>query len=118
MNLLSDHPSITVMWLCLQELKKLVDKLERVKKLAARIILGAPMTARTAELYKTLNWSTLDQRRRYHTANLRFQSFKWSIPSLATYRIHLNYLYIRLNVACIYNSYRIYIPFVRTSYHC
>ena len=32
------------------------------------IVLGAPSTARTVELYKTLNWSTLDQRRRYHTA--------------------------------------------------
>ena len=39
----------------------MVDKLEGVQKFAARIILGAPMTTRTAELYKTLNWSTLDQ---------------------------------------------------------
>ena len=30
---------------------KLVDKLERVQKLAARIVLGAPSTARTVELY-------------------------------------------------------------------
>ena len=43
---------------------KLVDKLERVQKLAARIILGTPMITRTAEPYKTLNWSTPDQRRR------------------------------------------------------
>ena len=52
---------------------KLVDKLERVQKLAARIVLGAPSTTRTVELYKTLNWSTLDQRRRYHTATYVFK---------------------------------------------
>ena len=52
---------------------KQVDKLERVQKLAARIVLGAPSTARSVELYKTLNWSTLDQRRRYHTATYVFK---------------------------------------------
>ena len=47
---------------------KLVDKLERIQKLAARIILGAPSAARTVKLYKTLNWSAFDQHRKYHTA--------------------------------------------------
>ena len=55
----------------------MADKLE---KLAARIILGAPSTARTVELYKTLNWSTLDQRRRYHTATYVYKV----LPSLLT----------------------------------
>jgi len=34
---------------------------------------------------------------------LCLQSFEWSIYPLLTYRIHFNYLYIRLNIACIYN---------------
>ena len=57
----------------------MVDKLERVQKLTARITLGAPMTARTAELYKFVNWSTLDQHRRYHTATYMcmFLRFKY-----------------------------------------
>ena len=76
----------------------MIDKLERVQKLAAGIILGTPMTTRTAELYKALNWSTLDQRRRYHTATYVFKVLNGLSPP---YRIHLNYLYIRLNFACV-----------------
>ena len=79
---------------------KQVDKLERVQKLAARIVLGAPSTARTVELYKTLNWSTLDQHRRYHTATYVFKVLNGLSPPYLQ-NIHLNYLYIRLNVACV-----------------
>ena len=89
--------------------QKLVDKLERVQKLAARIILGAPMTTRTAELYKTLNWSTLDQCRRYHTATYVLNGL--SPPYLQNrfeLSVHKTKRYLR-------NSYCIYIPFVRTT---
>ena len=89
--------------------QKLVDKLERVQKLAARIILGAPMTTRTAELYKTLNWSTLDQRRRYRTATYVLNGL--SPPYLQNtfeLSVHKTKRYLR-------NSYHIYIPFVRTT---
>ena len=48
--------------------RKLIGKLERVQRLTARIILGAPRTTRTDELYKTINWPTLEQRRKYHIA--------------------------------------------------
>ena len=34
---------------------------------------------------------------------------------LLTYRIHLNYLYSHKTKRCLRNSYRIYIPFVRTT---
>ena len=47
---------------------KLIDKLERVQKLATRLIMGTPKTARTAELYSQLRWITLEQRRKYRTA--------------------------------------------------
>ena len=45
----------------------------------------------------------------------RFSDLHFMVYPLLTYRIHLNHLYIRLNVPCIYNCYRLYIPFVRTT---
>ena len=90
----------------------MIDKLERVQKLAAGIILGTPMTTRTAELYKALNWSTLDQRRRYHTATYVFKVLNGlSLPYLQnTFELSVRKTTHRLR-----NSYRIYIPFVRTT---
>ena len=92
--------------------RKRVDKLERVQKLAARIILGAPMTTKTAELYKTLNWSTLDQRRRYHTATYVFEVLNGLSPP---YLQNTSELSVHKTKHCLRNSYRIYIPFVRTT---
>ena len=87
----------------------MVDKLERVQKLAARIVLGAPSTARTAELYKTLNWSTLDQRRRYHTTTYVYKVLNSLSPPYLQNTFELS------TKRCLPNSYRIYIPFVRTT---
>ena len=61
---------------------KLVDQHQ---KLAARIVLGAT-TARTVELYKTLNCSTLDQCRRYHIATYVFTVLKGLSPPYITLR--------------------------------
>ena len=91
---------------------KQVDKLERVQKLAARIVLGAPSTARTVELYKTLNWSTLDQRRRYHTATYVFKVLNGLSPPYLQNTFELS---VHKTKRCLRNSYRIYIPFVRTT---
>ena len=52
---------------------KLVDKLERVHKLAARTVLGTPSIVRTVGFYKTLNWSKLNQCMRYHIATYVFK---------------------------------------------
>ena len=91
---------------------KQVDKLERVQKLAARIVLGTPSTARTVELYKTLNWSTLDQCRRYHTATYVFKVLNGLSPPYLQNTFELS---AHKTKRCLRNSYRIYIPFVRTT---
>ena len=89
------------MWLGPQQLQNWLTN-SRVQKVAARIILGTPMATKTVDLYKTLNWSTLGQRRRYHTATYVFKVLNDLSP---LYRIKFNYR----------NSYCIYIPFVRTT---
>ena len=81
---------------------KLVDKLERVQKLAARIILGAPGTARTVELYKTLNWSTLDQCRRCHTAAYVYKVLNGLSPPSLQNTFELS---VHKTKRCLRNSY-------------
>ena len=91
---------------------KLIDKLETVQKLAARIILGAPRTTRTDELYKTLNWSTLEQRRKYHIAIHVFKVLKGLSPPYLQNTFKLSE---HKTSCCLRNSHRIYIPFVRSN---
>ena len=75
---------------------KLVDKLARVQKLAARIVLGAPSTVRTVEFYKTLNWSTLNQCMRYHIATYVFKVLNGLSPPYLQNTFELS-----IDAACI-----------------
>ena len=92
--------------------RKLIDKLERVQKLAARIILGAPRTTRTDELYKTLNWSTLEQRRKYHIA---IHVLKGLSPPYLQNTFELSE---HKTSRCLRNSHRIYIPISSYKLQC
>ena len=105
-NPLSNH-SCDVAWM--PGTRKLIDKLERVQKLAARIILGAPRTTRTDELYKTLNWSILEQ---YHIAIHVFKVLKGLSPPYLQNTFELSE---HKTSRCLRNSHHIHIPFVRTN---
>ena len=92
---------------------KQIDKLERVQKLAARLVTGAPKTARTAELYSQLRWSTLEQRRKYHTATYVFKVLNKLSPPYLCNTIELS---IHKTCRSLRNDHRIFIPFVKNKH--
>ena len=75
---------------------KLITQLEKVQKLATRIILQASSTVRTAELYHTLKWQSLDQHKRVHTVLYVFKVLNNLVP-IYLCNSHLHVPVVRTN---------------------
>ena len=91
---------------------KLITRLERVQKLAARIILGADMSTSSSELYSILNWKSLEQRRTFHTAVHVYRALRNLSPPYICGTFELSF---QKSNHSLRNNYRIYVPNVRTN---
>ncbi len=91
--------------------KKFTAKIEKIQKLAARIALRADTTARTVDLYKKLNWSTLEQRRRYHTAKYVYKVLHKLTPPY----LHNTFELSQAKTGrLLRNNFRVFVPQIKT----
>ena len=91
---------------------KPITRLERVQKLAARIILGADMSTSSFELYSILNWKCLEQHRTFHTAVHVYRALRNLSPPYNCGTFELSF---QESNRSLRNNYRIYVPNVTTN---